>query len=378
MTICVVFHDNNEFSGATRSMISLVKSWYKKGVKIIALVPGHDQLKLDIEDCCVEVHRYPIMHTRVNHSRSLPARTTARCIGVITLLYGKISAFEMAKRLQSKEIQLIYSNTTAVLFGYYLSCFMNKPHVWHIREFGRLDQNCDFVLGDSQLYKALSKSKLNIAISNAILNYYKRKVSSRIEVVYNDVDPSFLDEANKCFVKVITVLSCGSLIEGKGHADVIKAVILLKKKGYDIRLVIAGKGELYEKKLTELIQLHDADSYVKLLGQVSDMHALRKQCQIGVTASKMEAFGRVTIENMLSGMLVIGANSGGTSELIRNGETGFIYESENYRDLAKVLEKAINNPESMQQIAQKGQEYAKEFTKNSCANKILEYLNDIV
>ena len=50
---------------------------------------------------------------------------------------------------------------------------------------------------------------------------------------------------------------------------------------------------------------------------------------IALVASCSEAFGRVTVEAMLAGMLVIGADVAGTSELICDGVNGILYEDDN-------------------------------------------------
>ena len=43
--------------------------------------------------------------------------------------------------------------------------------------------------------------------------------------------------------------------------------------------------------------------------------------------SRCEGFGRVTIEAMLRAIPVLGYNSGGTSELVKNGENGYLFMS---------------------------------------------------
>ena len=44
-------------------------------------------------------------------------------------------------------------------------------------------------------------------------------------------------------------------------------------------------------------------------------------------SSPYEAFGRVTIEYMMAGLPVIGRNGGATPEIIKENETGMLYNS---------------------------------------------------
>jgi glycosyltransferase involved in cell wall biosynthesis len=48
---------------------------------------------------------------------------------------------------------------------------------------------------------------------------------------------------------------------------------------------------------------------------------------VGIIASHMEGYGRVTVELMLSEVPVIGYASGGTKEIIDDGVTGFLYNT---------------------------------------------------
>lgn len=100
------------------------------------------------------------------------------------------------------------------------------------------------------------------------------------------------------------------------------------------------------------------DSNIHILHYVSDLRKLRKQCDIGLTCSKNEAFGRVTIENQLAGLLVIGANTGGTTEIIKDNETGLLYKEGDYMDLADKIEYAIINKNTMRNIANHGKDNA--------------------
>lgn len=53
-----------------------------------------------------------------------------------------------------------------------------------------------------------------------------------------------------------------------------------------------------------------------------------------LVCSSSEAFGRVTLESMLSGLPVIGADTAGTGELIINGMNGLLYKNKDENDLA--------------------------------------------
>ena len=49
-----------------------------------------------------------------------------------------------------------------------------------------------------------------------------------------------------------------------------------------------------------------------------------------LVCSQWEAFGRITVEAMLTGKAVIASANGGTTELIKDGENGLLYTYGNY------------------------------------------------
>lgn len=69
--------------------------------------------------------------------------------------------------------------------------------------------------------------------------------------------------------------------------------------------------------------------------------------------------GRVTVESMLAGIIVVGAASGATTELIMDGETGYLYEPGNCTDLADKIEYIVHHPKKRREIEIRAKESAK-------------------
>ena len=97
-----------------------------------------------------------------------------------------------------------------------------------------------------------------------------------------------------------------------------------------------------------------------------------------LVCSKYEAFGRVTVEAMMAGCLVIGANSGGTIELIEDGSTGVLFESGDYVDLVNKMIYVIENKNNAKKIAKNGRNVALQcFTALINASNIRNLYLDI-
>ena len=202
-------------------------------------------------------------------------------------------------------------------------------------------------------------------------------------MIYNDISEVFVNpkvDLTKFWNNsIINIAIIGTLQKGKGQLDAIKAVEMVNKDAERVILHICGKKEGdYYADLKQYVEEKGIQSYIRFDGFHEDMNNYRDRMHIGIVASEHEAFGRVTIEGMLSQMLMIGANSDGTSELIRDGKTGFLYQTHDTNMLAGVIEHAISNKKESIRLSLSGYEYAKEtYTKGTAAKQIENVLNEL-
>ena len=75
---------------------------------------------------------------------------------------------------------IIHTNSSLLPIGAYLAEALNLPHVWHIRELGRLHFNFRFFPGLTEFYLWLAKAHRVIVISKAV-----QEVSYRRAGYYN-------------------------------------------------------------------------------------------------------------------------------------------------------------------------------------------------
>jgi glycosyltransferase involved in cell wall biosynthesis len=122
----------------------------------------------------------------------------------------------------------------------------------------------------------------------------------------------------------IRVLCVGRSSEAKGHHLAAGAVAKLRAKGIPITLTIAGEiPEVFDRKMREILP-----EGLNMLGFVNDPTELYRTHDILAMASKQEAFGRVTVEAMAIGCVVVGSASGATPELIGHKVTGLLVQPE--------------------------------------------------
>jgi glycosyltransferase involved in cell wall biosynthesis len=134
----------------------------------------------------------------------------------------------------------------------------------------------------------------------------------------------------------------GRIDKLKGQLFLCQAIIELRKKYPLVELLIVGEPTLNEENdyflsIKELIKINNAEAYIHIRPFLKEVIIFYKAIDCFVMASQSETYGMVTIEAMAAGVPVIGTNSGGTPEILGNGEFGLLY---NYNDLTSFLEKA--------------------------------------
>ena len=182
----------------------------------------------------------------------------------------------------------------------------------------------------------------------------------------------------------VRLVIAGRVISHKGQFDAIRAVEKVSKElDSPIELFVVGimPEEMtdYEKMVVNYVQDNSLEHVVKFIPFTDKVEEVYRACDIGLMCSKKEAFGRVTVEYMLSNLLVIGANSGGTPELIADKETGLLYEEGNYKALASSIQWAIlHKDESRMCISNGHNEAVARFSTRANAEHVYNIYLDLL
>lgn len=142
----------------------------------------------------------------------------------------------------------------------------------------------------------------------------------------------------------LRLFTCGRLNPCKGHADLIEAVGLLRERGIDARLEIAGEdeagGTTYHRELDALIARKGLGDAVKLLGAVSEERVREglASAHLFALASLEEPLGVAIMEAMAMRLPVVVTGAGGVPELVDDGVDGLLVPPEAPTVLAGKLE----------------------------------------
>jgi len=293
------------------------------------------------------------------------------------------------KQITAWDIDLLYSNSSVIPIGAIMSLAMNKPHIWHLREFGDLDYNLSFDWGTPIFNIFLRRANAQICISQAIRSFYRNGLrSNKCHVVYNGVaSKKLIDKMQEKTIEshmskdYFNFAIVGLIHPNKGQDIAIHALSLIKDSHPKTRLIIAGednRGGTYIKQLQEFATQCGVEKQVIFYGFASNPYDIYRQTDAVLMCSINEALGRVTIEAMTACKPVIGYKSGGTAELIFNEVNGLLYEGD-YRELAYCMQRLIENPSWAHEMGENGWRMAKDsYSIETYAGKIYEILSDVM
>lgn len=360
LNILAIAHEL-ELNGASLSLMSVLL-YLKQKHSVYLFVPYREGKIIDV----AKENHIPVIAIPY-HKWMVQTRTKKSFYKQKFLWYLKYSkendlvADTMANFIREKRIDVVYTNTRVIDLGVRLQKLTGIKHVWHIREFGEEDFHYRILDSFSKHWSAIKKyTDVLITNSKSVENKIKENTEGRVPIltIYNGVDDVYI--YNRVYpdeYKTIRFLIAGRICRAKGHDLLIKAIHkILDNQIVNFEVYIAGAGNIQELCGTEYTD--EVAQKCRVLGFVDKIWEIRKNVDVELMCSRNEAFGRVTIEAMFSGLLVIGSNSGGTAEIIDNMRNGILFTSSDADDLAMKMAEVIKNPSLINKIAPRGQKEA--------------------
>lgn len=176
----------------------------------------------------------------------------------------------------------------------------------------------------------------------------------------------------------IKILYVGRFVKLKHVEDIIKAIFVLKKKGYVLELELIGSGER-KKKYDYLIQKYNLQGEVSFSGNKSQWEIREKmrEAHFLVFASDFrEGWGAVVNEAMNSLCVPVVSHAAGSSKfLIEEGNNGLIYKYSSVKDLCDKIEKLITNRNLRDRYAKNAyQTIISDYNGEEAAKRLIKFI----
>lgn len=180
----------------------------------------------------------------------------------------------------------------------------------------------------------------------------RKEIEDRVMVIPNGIGNVFLENKStehKTYEGELNLIFVAAFYKGKGLVETIRAIELLRNKGYNITLNAIGKGlpnrphdSEYEAQVDALAKGKD---WIKIqtFKKPEEIIAEMRQANAFVMVSKPETFGLVYVEALSQHLPIIYAKGQGFDGYYPEGFVGYPSDAGNVESIAEKIENLINN-----------------------------------
>ena len=194
----------------------------------------------------------------------------------------------------------------------------------------------------------------------------------RIVVIPNGVDAErFRPEPGLEPFPDPTILYMGRLQRYKRVDLILRALAVLRDRGVDARLLVAGKGS-HQGALEELAGRLRLGERAHFLGFVPDDRKveLLQRAWVHCLTSPKEGWGIVNLEAAAAGTPTVASDAPGLRDSVRHGETGLLVPHGNVEALADGLQRLLTDGGLRQELARGARAFAGEFGWDASARGV--------
>jgi glycosyltransferase involved in cell wall biosynthesis len=262
---------------------------------------------------------------------------------------------KLAKWLRAIGADIVYTSTSVVPEGAMAAWLARIPHVWHVHEVlvpGHTAPTL-FPLGTTiRLIGWLSKRV--VFVSRGARDVCVPKIpSGKACVVANSVSrDSAVSKPPRAVAREslgitddhLVISWIGALVPNKRPSLFLDARARMQTDQKVVALLV-GSGPRHAALAAQCRALGLSEEECRLLGFREDVATILSASDIVVSTSIIESFGRVIIEAGAFELPVVATASLGSTEILREGETGFLVPIDDAATLAARLDRLAADPE---------------------------------
>lgn len=206
--------------------------------------------------------------------------------------------------------------------------------------------------------------------------------SSKITVIYNGIDPfpNYLFTPDESHHPILSWIDSSDKVLGflarlewiKNPELLIDAFTMALRKVPDAKLLIMGKGDMMSD-LVKRCRNQGIITNVLFTGLLKNPIPIIPKLRALVVTSLSEAASLSILEVMMCGVPVIATNVGGNPELVRDGDTGYLFESGDAEGCAEAMVKILSDNDKAQQMGMAAKQDA--YSRFSFHSMVTGYKN---
>jgi glycosyltransferase involved in cell wall biosynthesis len=212
----------------------------------------------------------------------------------------------------------------------------------------------------------------------------KRAPCAKSRIIYNGFDSARLErlmppDRMRKSLGVETKHAVG-MVAGfswkKDWTTFLEAARLMGETRKDVTFIAVGDGELLEKFQRRYL----GQKGIVFTGLRKDAEAVIKALDVGVLCSTLaEGFPNAVLEYMAAGLPVVATAGGGISELVIEGQTGFIVSRQNPQAVAEKIGYFLEHPEAARRMGEQGRaRVGQEFSLDKSVREFAALYRELV
>lgn len=340
------YNHTGTVSGAERVMSMILAGLDRNRFEPVVVCPAASRMMEMVQG----------LNVRTRGLQPLDARFTWRLDRIIRYLASFAQVIRAARRVVIDEApDLIHANS--IRAGMVMSAAtmgLRMPVIWHAHDILPHHPLSTAV----RLFAMVTRRNRILAVSNAVSDRFRgvilRPLRRRVPVgvIHNAVDlerfradPKGREETRRTLGLAETqpvVGIVGQLTTRKGQLELIQAFARASCEIKDAALLIVGtslfnRDDEYVGQLERAVASLGLLNRVRFLGQRDDIPQLMQGLDVLVVNSHEEPFALTVLEGLSSGAAVLATSVGGTPEMIRHGENGWLVKARDCDALATAL-----------------------------------------
>ena len=188
---------------------------------------------------------------------------------------------------------------------------------------------------------------------------------SKIQRIYNGARLDQFVPVDEVLPEPPKIVAVGRLVEKKGFRYLLEACHFMHQKGIEFRCRIIGTGDqeaplakqIEDLELSHLVSLAGARSHQAVIEELAGCRLAVLPCIVGKDGNR-DALPTVLLEAMAVGKPVVSTDLQGVTEIVDDGETGFLVPQRDSTSLAGAIAKLLSDRRLARALGKAGREKA--------------------
>ncbi len=276
-------------------------------------------------------------------------------------------------RKQKADLILAYHFQPHFYFAYIVSLFTGIPYI--VAQTGTDAQNnADRPIIGKILKHILKKAKyFNVPGKDTYNFWISRGIpQEKLNILHSTINVNLFKPNN--VTKEYDIIFVGRLAEVKRLDKLIKATKEIVQKIPNVKICIVGSGPL-EITLKTQVKEYNLTSNFDFVGLQSNIYEWLNKAEIFVMTSDSEGLPCAMMEAMSCGLLCLGPDVNNMADLLVEGETGYLFQTNDIEELSNKLIYLLENKHCLDEIRSNARnliinEHSYEYAKNLWSNAL--------